>query len=279
MFAQERIPSTSFLEYAFLRWVLQPAVQPELYEYVVAQPEIKIGTRNYRVDYQLSGAEKTFIVELDGFAFHGSRHAFTYDRMRQNDLQAAGRIVARFSYDSIRFETARCVEQLQALLLMDPLLATFVVKNPKVERPEMDPDPLHALAPSPLGGIHYMDTSYFATVRHKLNMKTLREAQTQAFAALSNYYGSGGKRAACVMSVGSGKTALGVAASLAFTGRRAMVVTPGSVIRGVFDRAFDHTAMGNVLYGLPGGPLIPGSPPPKVLTLDREEGAIRNVKR
>jgi len=162
---------------------------------------------------------------------------------------------------------------------MDPLLATFVVKNPKVERPEMDPDPLHALAPSPLGGIHYMDTSYFATVRHKLNMKTLREAQTQAFAALSNYYGSGGKRAACVMSVGSGKTALGVAASLAFTGRRAMVVTPGSVIRGVFDRAFDHTAMGNVLYGLPGGPLIPGSPPPKVLTLDREEGAIRSIRR
>jgi Helicase conserved C-terminal domain len=58
-----------------------------------------------------------------------------------------------------------------------------------------------------------------------------------------------------------------------------MVVTPGSVIRGTFDQAFDHEAMRNVLYGLPGGPLIPGSPPPKVLALDREEGAIKNITR
>lgn len=279
MSAHEKIASTSFLEYAFLRWVLQPAVLPDLYKYVVPQREIQIGTRTYRVDYEISGAERTLVVELDGFAFHGSRHAFSYDRMRQNDLHAAGRIVARFSYDSIRSETARCVDQLQALLLIDPLLARFVVKNPNLERPEMDPDPLHALDPSPIGGTPRMATSYFESVRGKLNMKTLREAQTQAFAALSNYYGSGGKRAACVMAVGSGKTALGVATSLAFTKRRAMIVTPGSVIRGVFDRAFDHTAVGNVLYGLPGGPLIPGSPPPKVLTLDREEGAIRSIKR
>ncbi len=42
------------------------------------------------------------------------------------------------------------------------------------------------------------------------------------------------------MSVGAGKTALGVLACLAFTRRRALVVTPGSVIRGTFDHAFDH---------------------------------------
>src|SRR5947209_2105753 len=70
-----------------------------------------------------------------------------------------------------------------------------------------------------------------------------------------------------------------VLACLAFGKRRAMVVTPGSVIRGTFDQAFDHEALRNVLYGLPGGPLIPGSPPPKVLTLDREEGAIKNITR
>jgi len=57
------------------------------------------------------------------------------------------------------------------------------------------------------------------------------------------------------------------------------VVTPGSVIRGTFDRAFDHEAVGNVLYGLPGGPLIPGCRPPQVRTLDREEGAIRGIAR
>lgn len=80
------------------------------------------------------------------------------------------------------------------------------------------------------------------------------------------------------MAVGAGKTALGVLVCLAFTARRALIVTPGSVIRGTFDRAFDHQAVGNALYGLPGGPLIPGCPPPGVLTLDRDEGAIRGSR-
>ncbi len=122
-------------------------------------------------------------------------------------------------------------------------------------------------------------TSYFDMVRDKLNLRTLRQCQSEALAALVNYYSSHGKRAACVMSVGAGKTALGVLACLTFGKRRALVVTPGSVIRGTFDRAFDHEAVGNVLYGLPGGPLIPGSRPPKVLTLDREDGAIKGVTR
>ena len=58
-----------------------------------------------------------------------------------------------------------------------------------------------------------------------------------------------------------------------------MVVTPGTVIRGTFAKAFDHQAVGNVLYGLPAGPLLPGSRPPNVLTLDRDDGPIRDVQR
>src|SRR5918994_868426 len=153
------------------------------------------------------------------------------------------------------------------------------VANPVVEEPEMEPDPLYAAAPSPVGGDRPRIESYFKAVRDRLNKRTFRECQAQAFEALANYYARGGKTAACVMSVGSGKTALGVAASLAFSERRALVVTPGSVIRGIFDRAFDHSTSGNVLYGLPGGPLIPGCDPPKVLTLDRDEGPIRGVRR
>lgn len=285
--AHEVLSSTSFLEYAFLRWVLTPAVRSDLYRLVRPQAEVEISGRRYRVDYEIAGSEKTFAIELDGYEYHGSRGAFSYDRMRQNDLHASGRVVARFSYDSIRTDTARCVRQLQALLLGDPLLRDFVVANPRIETPEMDPDPAHALAPSPaVGATGARDgkaastpTAYFDEVRGRLNKRTLRECQTQAFEALSDYYAKGGERAACVMSVGAGKTALGVAASLAFTRRRALVVTPGSVIRGVFDRAFDHTVSGNVLYGLPSGPLIPGCPPPRVRTLDREEGSIRGVSR
>ncbi len=55
--------------------------------------------------------------------------------------------------------------------------------------------------------------------------------------------------------------------------------TSVSGFRGTFDKAFDHQTLGNVLYGLQGGPLIPGCKPPKVLTLDRDDGSIRMIPR
>ena len=146
----------------------------------------------------------------------------------------------------------------------------------------MNPDPLYALYKSPNLKKHTIfedKNSYFAESQIKINLKTLRDCQREAIAALSNYYGKGGSKAACVMSVGSGKTALGVTEVLAFTKRRALIITPGSVIRGTFGKALDHQALGNVLYGLPNGPLIPGAKPPRVLMLDREEGAIRRITR
>jgi superfamily II DNA or RNA helicase len=268
----------SFLEYAFLRWVLTPAVRADIAPCVQAQAVVSVANYAYRVDYEFVGAQHRICVELDGFAFHGDRQSFSYDRLRQNDLQATGCVVARFSYDSIRTETARCVQQLQAILARDPLLARFLIAEPIIEQPQMDPDPLQALRPSPYRGGRTV-SCYFDEVRDQINHRTLRECQTQAFAALANYYRGGGQHAACVMSVGAGKTALGVLACFAFTHRRAMVVTPGSVIRGTFEKAFDHEAVGNVLYGLPGGPLIPGCRPPQVRVLDREDGSISAVTR
>jgi superfamily II DNA or RNA helicase/very-short-patch-repair endonuclease len=278
----ESVSSESFLEYAFLRWILTPAVHSETVKYLKAQEEVSINDRNYRIDYAIFGNEIKIAVELDGFEFHGSRQAFSYDRLRQNDLQAAGWAILRFSYDLVRRETARCVAQLQAVLMLDSHLARLIVESPIIEKPEMNPDPLYALAKSP-----YLkkamnvanNESYFELIQTKINLKTLRDCQREALAALGNYYGNGGSKAACVMSVGSGKTALGVTAVLAFTRRRALVITPGSVIRGTFGKAFDHQALGNVLYGLPNGPLIPGAKPPQVLTLDREDGAIRQITR
>lgn len=281
----EAISSASFLEYAFLRWILAPAVRPGIRDHVVPQAEVTVDGRSYRVDYELRGRGHVFAVELDGFEFHGSRAAFTYDRLRQNDLHATGRVVVRFSYDAIRTDTARCIAQLQAVLRLDPLLAAFARADVVVEKPEMDPDPLASLRPSPSArgpaglGEQLRMNSYFDSVRDRIDTRTLRQCQSEAFAALANYYGTGGMSAACVMSVGAGKTALGVLSCLAFARQRAMVVTPGTVIRGTFDTAFDHEAVRNVLYGLPGGPLIPGSPPPRVLTLDRNEGPIKNITR
>jgi superfamily II DNA or RNA helicase/very-short-patch-repair endonuclease len=278
----ETLGSESFLEYAFLRWILTPAVKSETVRSVKAQQEVSLNERSYRIDYAILGNEIKIAVELDGFEFHGSRQAFSYDRLRQNDLQAAGWTILRFSYDSVRRETARCVEQLQAVLLLDPKLKNLVVESPVIEKPEMNPDPLFALSKSPaLKNVMNVgrDESYFETVQTKINLKTLRDCQREALAALGNYFGNGGSKAACVMSVGSGKTALGVTAVLAFAKRRALIITPGSVIRGTFGKALDHQGLGNVLYGLPNGPLIPGAKPPQVLTLDREDGAIRQIRR
>jgi superfamily II DNA or RNA helicase/very-short-patch-repair endonuclease len=274
----EALSSRSFLEYAFLRWVLAPATRYEIISRVTPQREVIVAARKYRVDYAVEGERLLIVVELDGFEYHGNRYAFNYDRLRQNDLQAAGWIVVRFSYDSIRLDTERCVRQLQAVLALDPLLKTFLFDSPAIECPQMEPNPLYGLTPT-TRKTNGMTTSYFETIHDKLNFKTLRECQNQAFAALSKYFDDGGSNAACIMSVGAGKTALGVAACLAFTRQRAMIITPGSVIRGTFDKAFDHQAVGNVLYGLPRGPLIPGCRPPRVLTLDRDSGPIRNVTR
>src|SRR3954453_15734612 len=177
------LPADSFLEHAFLRWVLSPATRAEIVDRVHPQREVVVGDHTYRLDYELAGSEQLIAVELDGFEFHSSRPAFSYDRLRQNDIQATGRVIVRFSYDSIRRDTRRCVEQLQAVLRMDPLLATVVIADPVIERPDMDPEPLYALRPPPTSDPAPMTGYYFDSVRDKLNQKTLRDCQTQAFAA------------------------------------------------------------------------------------------------
>jgi superfamily II DNA or RNA helicase len=268
------LPASSFLEYAFLRWVLEPAALPGIERCIAAQAEVSVDGHAYRVDYELQGSTRLIAVELDGFEFHGNRHAFSYDRLRQNDLQATGRVIVRFSYDSIRSDTARCVGQLQAVMRLDPLLAQLINPSPTVEPPVMDSDPIYALAAPP----RPPDPEPLDKPEH-IRLDPLRECQREAFHALANYYRAGGKHAACVMSVGAGKTALGVVAALGLSKTRTLIVTPGSVIRGTFDRALDPEAVRNVLYGLPGGPVIPGARPPRVLVLDRSEMPIHTVTR
>ena len=280
--AHEDLAADSFLEACFLRWVLRPATTQRIVDYVRPQAEIETDGRKYRIDYEISGPDLRLAVELDGFGFHSDRLQFTYDRFRQNDLHAAELTVVRFSYDAIRFETERCVAQLQQLLALDPMLAGCVVENPVVLAPDdMAADPLFAISRkhSKSEPALMADNSYFATVRGKISRQTLRDCQTEAFEALGNYYGRGGVNAATIMAVGAGKTALGVLACLGFAEKRAMIITPGSVIRGTFDRALDHRNSQNVLYNLPGGALIPGSPPPDVRVLDRDQGPIRGVTR
>ncbi|MET9437566.1 DEAD/DEAH box helicase family protein [Streptomyces sp. NPDC006551] len=275
---EQLIPSASYLEEAFLRWVLTPAVDRSIVAHVRSQHPVTVNERTYRLDYLIAGESLQMAVELDGFTFHSDRAAFTYDRLRQNDLAATGLTVLRFSYDAVRLDTARCVAQLQALLRQDAALAPLVVAAPRIAAPEMVGDPLRAADP-PLSSRTPADASYFTGVRGSVARGPLRACQDEALAALANYYASVGRHAATVMAVGAGKTALGVAAALSFSRQRALVVTPGSVIRGTFAKALDPGMPGNVLYGLAGGPLLPGSRPPTTLVLDANDGQISRVSR
>ncbi|MFI0779270.1 DEAD/DEAH box helicase family protein [Streptomyces sp. NPDC021212] len=272
------IPAASYLEESFLRWVLTPAVDASIIARVHSQHPVTVNERTYRLDYLIAGEALQLAVELDGFAFHSDRAAFTYDRLRQNDLAATGLTVLRFSYDAVRGDTARCVAQLQALLRRDPLLAPLVTAAPRVEVPDMAGDPMRAADP-PRCAEPPSDGAYFAGARTRVDRAPLRSCQDEALAALANYYASGGQHAATVMAVGAGKTALGVAAALSFSRRRALVVAPGSVIRGTFAKALDPGVPGNVLYGLAGGPLLPGVRPPATLVLDADDGQINQVSR
>ncbi|MGW2871630.1 DEAD/DEAH box helicase family protein [Kitasatospora sp. NPDC001225] len=274
------IPAASFLEEAFLRWVLTPAAGRGIVARVHSQYPVTVEERTYRLDYLIAGDVLRVAVELDGFAFHSDRGAFTYDRMRQNDLAATGLTVLRFSYDAVRTDTARCVSQLQAMLRQDPALAPLLTASPHVEVPDMVGDPMRAADPPRRASVFGAGGgSYFDDVRARVDRGPLRACQDEALGALANYYASGGRHAAAVMAVGAGKTALGVAAALSFAKRRVLVVTPGSVIRGTFAKALDAGVPGNVLYGLTGGPMLPGARPPATLVLDAADGQISRVSR
>lgn len=67
------IPSASYLEEAFLRWVLTPAAERGIVAHVRSQHPVTVNERTYRLDYLISGASLQLAVELDGFTFHSDR--------------------------------------------------------------------------------------------------------------------------------------------------------------------------------------------------------------
>ena len=55
-------------------------------------------------------------MEVDGYAYHSTRHAFERDRARDAALQAAGYRVVRFTWRQIVHEPHAVVAQLARLL-------------------------------------------------------------------------------------------------------------------------------------------------------------------
>ncbi|MEA2311612.1 MAG: hypothetical protein QOE28_1580 [Solirubrobacteraceae bacterium] len=77
-------------------------------------PQTNVRVGHYEVDFLW--AQERLVIEVDGFAFHGSRAAFERDRARDADLQARGYRVVRLTWRRIVDEPMAVVAELAALL-------------------------------------------------------------------------------------------------------------------------------------------------------------------
>lgn len=79
-----------------------------------------IEVRGKRVEVDCYWPQLSAIVELDGFAAHGTRIAFREDRARDRRLLAAGYGVARIAPEQLEDEPAEVAADLRALLVTRP---------------------------------------------------------------------------------------------------------------------------------------------------------------
>ena len=75
---------------------------------------IVVGGQWRKLDFAY--VDEKIAIEIDGYEFHTSRTAFVDDRVRQNDLIAAGWRVLRFTYDQLVRHPETVIRQLLAVL-------------------------------------------------------------------------------------------------------------------------------------------------------------------
>lgn len=80
----------------------------------LTRPETNARLRRYEVD--ALWRDERLVVEIDGFAAHGTRRAFERDRARDADLIGAGYRVVRFTWRQLTAEPERVVAALAAAL-------------------------------------------------------------------------------------------------------------------------------------------------------------------
>lgn len=68
----------------------------------LGEPELNVRVAGYEVDFLWR--EQRRVIEVDGYAFHRTRQAMTRDRRKDDDLEAAGYRVTRFTADQILYD-------------------------------------------------------------------------------------------------------------------------------------------------------------------------------
>jgi very-short-patch-repair endonuclease len=77
------------------------------------QPRTNATVEGHEVDAYWP--QHRLVAELDGWAYHRTRHAFESDRARDAELQAAGHRVVRFTHHQVTHRSAHVVEALRRL--------------------------------------------------------------------------------------------------------------------------------------------------------------------
>jgi very-short-patch-repair endonuclease len=80
----------------------------------VPEPEVNARLHGYEVDFLWR--EKRRVIEVDGHAFHRTRQATTRDRRKDDDLEAAGYRVTRFTADQVLHDPADTLVRTQRAL-------------------------------------------------------------------------------------------------------------------------------------------------------------------
>lgn len=66
----------------------------------------------YRLDFAMPGHKLG--VELDGWAYHGDRESFLYDRRRDRQLSMSRWVVIHFTGSEVLDDVSRCVREANA---------------------------------------------------------------------------------------------------------------------------------------------------------------------
>ena len=67
--------------------------------------EFRVDLQGYSIHADFAYPHARLLIELDGYAYHMDRAAFEKDRERDNDLQAIGWRVLRFTWAKLRFDS------------------------------------------------------------------------------------------------------------------------------------------------------------------------------
>lgn len=77
-------------------------------------PQYELFGGKYRLDF--AEPESKIGIELDGYDYHSSKEAFTKDRKRQREIEAAGWRVIRFSGSEVYKDAAGCASEALAFI-------------------------------------------------------------------------------------------------------------------------------------------------------------------